>query len=1398
MPIVDAAGQSEGDDFDEDDLIEELDRELADQPFDAVRAAIPNWINALLDLTGRNQLLYCKERGKIDLASADARARTALLRGGKVRISALFPDPTDQATALKAARSIRTKIREFEEERGVRVGRAISAFVSWTNTDPLGVKSTVNAPLLLRYITLTQTSVRAEDFELQLEPDVEVNELLLELAHRVHGVRVPEDLLADLEETGQEDFYPAASAARILELFPNEAGTTLTPGLLVGHFQYQKLPMVEDLEHNAEIYSGSTLVQAVAGDHDAMTRIRAVVGDVARDDPNHVEPADEFLVLDADPSQNFAINAAVAGRNIVIQGPPGTGKSQTIANLIAGGIARGKRILFVAEKRAAIDAVLSRLTSVGLDDAIFDLHDGATNKRRIIGELAGALARSRDTPRVDTQKLHNDLSRTRRQLLEHSQALHAVREPWGMSVFDAQCLALAVPPEAVNDAWIAGPALMAMTPEHLDACRQQMSALASAGGLVTGAQRNPWLSVTDLSASNAEARFLEAREFAFTLLPAIRALGVPAVRDLGLQEPQTLTAWTQVAGLLTEVNELSEVWSEEIWAADIDTWIAHTAPRSERSTMDAKPTWVERRRSRSAANALRRTPAKAAVLHQELLRITSLRRQWSDACASDSGTPRASATSEFAHATRAAHQALEGLGARLRRSDLGGLPLSDLEEFSRALASDVSHVTRAALALQSQAWLESQQLSPVLIEAEARAQDWPVERHAELAVGVLDWCVAQGILRSVTLSDPVIGGFDGSSHHQAARDFATSDRGHRDTTAARIRRLHAERVVQARNAYARQDTYLDVQLKRRNRIKPLRELLGEAPDVIMAAKPCWAMSPLVVSQALPATLKFDIVIFDEASQIRPADAIPSLGRAVQAVVCGDSKQLPPTSVGEENASLNTYADGDGSGDNSDEDDDEGVDDAMQGSQQSTASAQYGDLASDAESLLDVFESALGASLANEYRLLWHYRSRDARLIDFSNAYFYDNSLLTFPGTVQDTPVQFLDVETTLGRQARVEDEVECVIDTVMEHARQHPGHSLGVIALGSNHANRLQGALQARLRTPEGMRLASFFDDTRTEPFFIKNLERVQGDERDRIIITPGYVKNDTGRLPLRFGTLNNAGGERRINVAVSRAKEQVLVVSSFTHADLDPTKVKNDGSKVLGAYLAYAASGGTNLGDQGASLEPLNAFEIHVRDRLVAAGIPVIAQYGVGQFRIDFVAQHPQRPGQMVLAIEADGARYHSSETARARDRLRQEHLERLGWRFCRIWSTDYFRDPDAEIARVKAAYEAAVAAFGREPDELPEPEEDPLLDPLVEMPQERLWAMPLIPGFPIDHYTDRDLAQLIAWVESDQRLRTEQELIDECFLALGYKRRGSKIIARLGQAVRRANRAKSKAEGS
>ncbi|WP_415941160.1 DUF3320 domain-containing protein [Streptomyces sp. 067-1] len=449
--------------------------------------------------------------------------------------------------------------------------------------------------------------------------------------------------------------------------------------------------------------------------------------------------------------------------------------------------------------------------------------------------------------------------------------------------------------------------------------------------------------------------------------------------------------------------------------------------------------------------------------------------------------------------------------------------------------------------------------------------------------------------------------------------------------------------------------------EKKTRHMPVRELLDRTREVVQAVKPCFMMSPLTVSQFLPADFHFDVVVFDEASQVRPSDAINCVYRGRTLVVAGDEKQLPPTSFFD--ASV--------------EDD----------------SDEY------AEDVPDSFESLLHACKAGAMRelpLRWHYRSRHEDLITFSNREFYDNSMVTFPGAVDqgnDVGVAFLKADGVYDRGGRRDNraEAECVARRVLHHFDTRPGRTLGVVALSQAQASAIDQAVQqARLARPD---LDHCFTEDRLDGFFVKNLESVQGDERDVMIMSVGYGPDEHGKLGLNFGPINKGGGWRRLNVAVTRARYRMEVVASFRGTALPDSA--NESVQYLKRYLEYAESGPAVLARDvvQADAEPDSPFEESVLAVLRGWGYRVQPQVGVAGYRIDLGVRHPELPGAYALGIECDGAMYHSSKAARDRDRLREQVLAGLGWRLHRIWGTDWYRGRAAAELRLREAVEQAVA---------------------------------------------------------------------------------------------------------
>jgi very-short-patch-repair endonuclease len=464
---------------------------------------------------------------------------------------------------------------------------------------------------------------------------------------------------------------------------------------------------------------------------------------------------------------------------------------------------------------------------------------------------------------------------------------------------------------------------------------------------------------------------------------------------------------------------------------------------------------------------------------------------------------------------------------------------------------------------------------------------------------------------------------------------------------------------------------LKKELAKQRKLMPTRRLIASLPNLLPVLKPCMMMSPLSVSTYLSgANFNFDAVLFDEASQVRTEDAIGAIFRTKQVIIAGDSKQLPPTDF----FSVSISAPDDEENEEYEEWSDTGA---------------Y-------ESLLDE------ASLLPTKKLLWHYRSRHEHLIAFSNAKIYGGDLITFPSSVEsasDVGVQYVHVPNgTYDRGGRNGNraEAEQVAELVFEHFQKHPNRSLGVVAFGEVQQSAIMDALLKKRR--ENPLYEQFFREDLEEYVFIKNLETVQGDERDSIIFSIGYAPDATGKFIMNLGPLSRQGGERRLNVAVTRARFNVKLVGSILPTDIDTERTSGEGPKLLRLYLDFAINGvkailGEVSDDKVVSFD--SPFENAVYNFLASFGYDVATQVGCSGYRIDMAVRHPKYKGRYAIGIECDGASYHSARTARERDRLRQAVLEGMGWKIYRIWSTDWIKDPTSEGKKLIDAVEEAIINY-------------------------------------------------------------------------------------------------------
>lgn len=524
---------------------------------------------------------------------------------------------------------------------------------------------------------------------------------------------------------------------------------------------------------------------------------------------------------------------------------------------------------------------------------------------------------------------------------------------------------------------------------------------------------------------------------------------------------------------------------------------------------------------------------------------------------------------------------------------------------------------------------------------------------------------------SVTDSDDLLRGFFRPQHERKIEQFRESDSRFTALTRSEVEaRLAGRRPAPVgRTSDESEIGILQRQRKLRRGIMPARQLFQRIPNLLRRLKPCLLMSPISVAQYLDASHPaFDLVVFDEASQIPVWDAVGAIGRGTEVVIVGDPKQLPPTSFFMRS--------------------DEEVSDAEA-------------VVEDVESVLD---ECLSANLP-QLNLKWHYRSRDESLIAFSNHFYYDNNLLTFPAPSTTRGVSFRHVPGGVydkGKSRTNRAEADAITAEVIRRLLdpELSRYSIGIVTFSAAQQVLVEDLLdEVRRRHPE---IESRFCDDSPEPVFIKNLENVQGDERDVILFSVCYGPDAEGRVSMNFGPINRDGGERRLNVAITRARREVIVFSTLRSDQIDLSRSRARGVNDLKCFLDYTERGPIAI-SQSVSLRGGDAFESpfekQVCDRLLDSGYEVHSQVGCSGYRIDLAVVDPQAKGRYLIGIECDGANYHSAKTARDRDRLRAAVLEGLGWKLHRVWSSDWWINADECLARIEAAIERASLDCVRQP---------------------------------------------------------------------------------------------------
>jgi len=1014
------------------------------------------------------------------------------------------------------------------------------------------------------------------------------------------------------------------------------------------------LLIIKDIEKNKLLFQKNELLAVLSG---TLQQLNANVGDLptANELDDKVNPSEIFQILDADSSQQEAIEAAKKGLSFVLQGPPGTGKSQTIANIIAEFLATGKKVLFVSQKAVALDVVYERLAKSGLGDYCLEVHNYKKKKTDVIKDLGRSLSAERVIASLDNENKKRELRQIRDELNAYPKELHKQHFNFGRSLYQITGELAKINPDSKVQFNVFD--LEKLSIEQFEKNLSVISELTSFGDLGSQYNLHPWKGAKGLASiefrEKISSNFMETYHNLSTFeedvksFAAVTALNHPKnwediVRFSKLFEkyqPEIFTAdsFGIVSRLSKDYTSISKYLKRQYWrdkkAIEV---IANNGQKIGPTELNAILKEINTIRSGAKKSGLE-PPANVEINQKKIEHFISLRNRIQDAL-------------EFAGSIFESGEQPEMLRNGENKS------IGELSSWFQEMAGLTDLLPE---------WTNFSQVFDRAIKAELGDFLQVVARDKlpqDLWVQAYKYRVYDLLADKIIQSSEVLKKFRGEIHLSKTERFKELDRQIITDARAEIRKKLQRYIPEATwvQAATAETTVLKKELNKKRGIMPLRKLFAEIPNLILTLRPCLMMSPLSVSQLLdPNTYHFDLAIFDEASQIPPEFAIGSIVRASQVIVAGDRNQLPPTRFFWAN-DLTSY----------DENNYE---------------------AEDYESILN----ACDAINMPSKMLTWHYRSEDESLIAFSNYHFYDQKLHTFPKATASTGESGLEFVFVLegiyqrGKGGSNPVEAKSVAELVLNQLKRNPELSLGVIAF--SQSQRLQIEDEIEKIKKENPELSALFAYGRGEQVFIKNLETVQGDERDLIIFSVGYGKDELGKFAMHFGPLNQQGGERRLNVAATRARKKVIVVASIQPEDIDLSKAKSPGARLLKDYMKVAKYGPNSLYENETFDEYSefgSPFEEAVYERLTKKGLILRKQVGVSKYRIDLAVVDPKHEGSYLLGIECDGAPYHAAATARDRDRLRQEILEdKFGWNIHRIWSRDWYADSSKEIAKVLEA---------------------------------------------------------------------------------------------------------------
>ncbi|WP_372518636.1 DUF4011 domain-containing protein [Candidatus Ruminimicrobiellum ovillum] len=1237
----------------------------------------------------------------------------------------------------KVLNKISTTARSTNDDLGYNVLFLALGSVIWYEKD--SSNEPMEAPVLLVPVEIKRKSI-GQPFTVKYNEDsVILNPALILKLKRDFGINL-EDIAIDEEEINPIDIF-----IKVQNKISKNPRWKLLNNIYIGLFSFAKFVMYKDLEEHQAIIKRNNFVETICGLNDNKQVSAEDICPISELD-NIVHPHGTYQILDADSSQQQAIQVVKSGNNLIIEGPPGTGKSQTIANMIGELLAQNKKVLFVSQKIAALEVVKNRLAANGLAPFCLELHSNKTNRKNVLGELAKSLD-YKFVGNYDSQSLSKILTDIK-SLKVYSKELHT---PAGLvKISPYKAIGIVLDNNHIPEFRYIFENYDKWTDEDLSAKKELFKNATETIKKLGNPKDFAWygtqvreLSLKEKMNLKTEIDYLiksidevekninflceelllkkvtkisQIEDF-ITVADSVSNISDSALSymentDINFEEDVKLVRDT-VKQFTTFNNRIKNKYNSQILNQDIDDLISKLSLYGFVSKLffkfnknynffkqffinNHKPGFYELLYDLNNIKELKKSTAEldkcdniAAKLYSQywnknnpddndikrqcnrLLKFKELIRE--DSSFKESITEKIKNKKIDYKKVKIATDTISQLQEPIKtKLDI----ITDILKFdwNKAFACQYSDIDINALknkfsAVSQKAddltlWIKHLDLTDE-IEKEGLTPFWNKCVEANLSLDDYSVALETEFLRIwlmgyVFENNDILKNFNSLEQDDLVKEFKNLDKGQIVSAKDRLVSKLSSNINFAKQQYPKEVSELKRLCKLQRIRKSLRQIIRSVPKLFLELKPCLMMSPSTVAQLLdPNIFHFDVVVFDEASQLTTEDCIGSIIRGSKLVVTGDTKQLPPTSF------FRTVL----------ETDEEEIDDEQTQEQERE----------DLDSILDECTT----SGFPQCMLKWHYRSKHEHLIAFSNKHLYQD-LYTFPNCIETSDtlgVKFnYHIPTPATKEEMCSEEAKIVAKAVMQHAKNHPNMSLGVATLNIKQKSLIENEIE-KLREQDPS-CEDFFNNSGQEYFFVKNLESVQGDERDVIMISVGYFKNKNGILSMNFGPINQDGGERRLNVLVTRSRYKIEVFSGIKASDFNLEKTSSTGVKLLQAYLDFAEKGESSLNKkEDNSFENntfVSPFEESVYKALTEKGYLVSSQVGCSNYKIDLAVRDKNNPNKFLAGIECDGPTYNSCATIRDRDRLRQEVLERLGWKMYRIWSTDWFKNPKEQLEKL------------------------------------------------------------------------------------------------------------------